>query len=330
MSNQREDQRELRMKYVDAEEIGLPTGPIDEVANIRNALQHATDEYCNVLEPLVQLQYIPPNHQVAITIVQFTIEGLDDGQKFTNNGLWYREENGDLALSGKALGMIASAAGVQTIPGLTYQLPPTDLPGFWRCQAGVKRKDMTGEWRTEMRKHELDLRFDDTPAAKRMSSAAMVARARQNGLMLCESKAYNRAVRHVMAIKGSYNWDEARAPFVFCRLLYTPPNTREVLLLQAAAEFGVAAEVFGGGVLAEESPTVRQVEEAEAEPVAEPTTTPEARRLQEDPLHGQDPLEGVKAPQREKAPTNQRRDEKPAQQEMPNDAGTRWGPTRGR
>ena len=60
---------------VDGTRYGLPQGPVTDVGLVRDALATALEKGCNLLAPLTQLQTLPPDHEVALVVVAFPLDG---------------------------------------------------------------------------------------------------------------------------------------------------------------------------------------------------------------------------------------------------------------
>lgn len=251
------------MERLDPGRAGLPALPVTDVAMVADALEHAQQAGLNVLAPLTKLQIIPPNYQVSIRVVIFPLGGWRSGTY--SNGVWYKTDGGGLALHKPALRQLAAAAAA----GMSWDTERTDdqtNPNRWEYKAIGRVRNMDGQWRTVTASKEVDLR-DESPMVQDMIASAkkrrrdpwvQIQKARTAGGRMAEAKAINALIRSALGIQGSYTREQAARPFVFPLLIYIPPNTREVRLLQAAVELGAGADLFGPGALDRTEPTHEQ------------------------------------------------------------------------
>lgn len=226
-------------QLVRASDLGLPNEPQTDITAIQDAMLTATDKGYNVLAPTMRLQFMPPNHQISMRIVQFDAQ-FNGGEK--SNGSYYQVDGGKLALHGSSLAMLAAAAGISTTSTHTELLEPY----VWRSVVRMTMKGFDGQRRYVEKTKIVDLR-EGSPDCPNWS-AQRLAGARQHGAALAESKAANRVVRYMLGLKAGYTRKQAAQPFVFPVLVWIPNlDDPEVNKMVTAAELGLIDQVYGGG-----------------------------------------------------------------------------------
>lgn len=291
---------------VDPRSINLPVAPVQDATQVEGAIWDANQAGVNVLSANMAITFIPPNYAIALRLVQFSTGGEWDRK---SNGVWYRE-GGGLVLHKAPLRHLASMAGI------SWRVDwDSGLPQFhWRCTALGRVRSLDGTWRQISGSKEVDLtdggaelqKMERDAGKKDRDPMDQISGARKFGQRMCEEKAVNAMIRGALGLKMKFSEREAEAPFCLPVLIYIAPDTPEVQAMQAAAEFGIADQVYGQ----KPEPVAAEVIDVEhtSAPV-EPAQEEEAkqRQIPQDPLHGQDPLKGVdpRTDQREKAPAQQ-------------------------
>jgi hypothetical protein len=178
------------------------------------------------------LQNLPAHMQVSLDII--TISTDPAMKEVFNTGT---DSSPALALSKTAVMKIASAAGIQVDPLLTKRLDDrkdrmycayqavvwyTKPDGTRLCFKAEKEYDLHlfTEKITDQKKK---LKFSKYPKTDTQIEDLIrkdVLFLREHVASLCETKAILRAIRGVLAIKGSYTPDELKNPFVVPRVTY--------------------------------------------------------------------------------------------------------------
>ena len=239
---------------VDGTRYGLPQGPVTDVGLVRDALATALEKGCNLLAPLTQLQTLPPDHEVALVVVAFPLDGEWSNR---SNGTWYEVDGGKVSLHRGALDRLAAAAGLSSVPEhCRVELVETF---FWRATYTVRGKGFDGQERTVTKSVEFDVR-QDSPEARKLGRG--LAGARKFGARHAESKAANRAIRSFLGLNGSYTRAAAAKPFVFPKLQWVPDMSDPMIRrMVAAKQLGIVDQLFGAQARAENAPQIVQVEE---------------------------------------------------------------------
>lgn len=220
-----------------ASQLGLPDSPVTEIVEVQNAMHTATAQGCNVLAPTMDLQFMPPGHQMMIRAVQFDarFNGSD-----SSNGTWYKTDGGNLALHGSALNMLAAAAGISIVS--THVERTTRH--VWSSTVHAVMTGFDGARRFVAKSKVVDLR-EGSDEARGMSDNQK-KNARKHGAALCESKASNRVIRAMLGLKTSYTKQEAAQPFVFPTLVFMPDmDNPEIAKMVTARALGIVADVYG-------------------------------------------------------------------------------------
>lgn len=231
------------IQRIDPSELGLPNQPVIDTHEVNNSLAQALEQGCNVLSPLTQINYIPPDHVIQIRVIYCPLEGgWDNGGR--SNGTWYQVDGGKIALHRAALEQLASAAGLSDVPELCSVVNVEGSPYYWRATHTVKMKTIDGTDRLVKRSVGLDLR--DGSSELGGASSKRIANMRKFGERQAETKAASRAIRAALGIKGGYTKQEALRPFVLPTLVWRPDmSDPEIKRMVAAKQLGVINELFG-------------------------------------------------------------------------------------
>lgn len=223
----------------------------------QNALAQIHERYgeekYNLLLPKVHVGRLPQGTTIAIREVNVNPDEKA-GDVFPVDG-------GKKALLKTTLDRIAAAAGV------TWQaVERTDdrgHPHYCEFTARGRVTDFDGTVREAIGTKTIDLRDDDGNGTPGKDRAGMkdrqLAGARKFMTEMCASKAMNRAIASVLAIKRSYSPDELRRPFIVPKLV---PDTSHPV-----AQKAIIAGMVGAGEAASRAiyETPQSVVEAEFE-----------------------------------------------------------------
>lgn len=224
---------QAQIAVLDNTRIGLPGRPVRSVEEVKHALLKASDT-ANILGPVLEVQFIPPEHSVAFQVMYFDPSFTNEQRQKKSNGQWYMVDGGKIALHRNALDALASAAGISTLDSTVVQVEPL----LWRAKVLVEMKNLDGTPRRVVRTKEVDLR----KAQGEKGFKNMVTHAPAQ----CETKAYNRAVRACLGIPGAFDQADAGRPFVVPRLMWSPStDDAEIRRMIAAQNLGIAAQVYG-------------------------------------------------------------------------------------
>jgi hypothetical protein len=252
------------LQVLDPRSYGLPARPTANVDQVEDALHHAATR-CNLLAPMTKLDMIPPDHVISLRVVSFPPDWDQLNSAAKGDGNWYKLKGGNkIALSGRALDQLAAAAGISWVSAECGRQDDGSEVYVWHWRMTAELRDFDGRKRRITRERVVDLR-KGAPEAEAMS-AAQLKGARIHGPAMAESKAANRAVRHLLGISGGYHPAEAERPFVFPALVWVPDTTDPVIKRMVAAErLGIVGDVFGPGTLGHEEiaegPAMRPVGE---------------------------------------------------------------------
>lgn len=225
----------------------LPAGAVKGAGEATAVLARALELGCNLLAARAVISEIPESYRLFVRALQFPTTGgtASEGAKWSN-GVWYEVEGGKLALHRASLDKIAGLAGITSIPELcrVEQVEPY----LWRGTHVVRIREITGQWRNVVGSVEVDGRTD--PPGRRLDPKDKTDRAlvqvRKFGARNAEAKARNRAIRSAVGLQGAYTEEEARRPFVFPALIYSPDlSNPEIAKMVAASELGIVAQVYG-------------------------------------------------------------------------------------
>jgi len=226
------------VQQINPSNYGLPVAPVTDVALVQDALATALSRGCNLLAPLTQLQSLPPDHEIALVVVAFPVDGQ---WRNKSNGTWYEVDGGKVALHRGALDKLASAAGLSSVPAhCNVELVEKN---YWRAKYTVRGKGFDGVERQITKSVEFDVRDGSAEQSKAGRGLRTV---RAFGARHAESKAANRAIRSFLGLNGSYTKDEAARPFVFPKLRWVPDMSDPMIKrMVAAKQLGVIDQLFG-------------------------------------------------------------------------------------
>jgi len=240
---------ELRIRQLDPSTHQLPKRPTTDLDVIAAALPTAEANRMNVLAPVTQADWLPPDYAISFRVVIFPLEGpwYDQGGK-KSNGIWY-ETDGGLALHKPALRQIAALGECNYA---VSRLDSGRVSSYWAVKATAMMLSLSGRPRIIECSKELDLR-DGSPLiaswqaqaqARGKEATNRISNARADGQRTCETKAVNAALRDMFGIRGSYPEEQAGRPFVVPVLIYAPQSAEAWQRSQREA-MNAANMVFG-------------------------------------------------------------------------------------
>lgn len=173
----------------------------------------------NLLIPVKTMQELSPLHKLVINEVQISTNLADKDT--------YKENNGELALTKKALMKLMAAANIQVIESksiptqrcnkcIEISQRTRQAPKCFECpfiddvayQVTIAVPEPSGTYRIV--KATKEIRMED---AQSSMSEAQFKRFKPFRTEQCESKALNRALREGLMIKSSYKEEELKKPF---------------------------------------------------------------------------------------------------------------------
>lgn len=209
-------------------------------------------EKFNLLIPVKTLQEISPIHKVIINQIQVDTDPDKGGDV-------YKEKNGGLALTKKALSKMMAAANIQVIDSkaVTPQrcqrcadiAARTRLaPQCGSCpniddvayQVTIAVPEPSGTWRMVRATKEIRMTDEKKKMSEKQYQQFFPYRTEQ-----CETKALNRALREALMVKSTYTPAELQKPFA---VAYVVPNLNDPDIKKAvAARYASSvAGLFGG------------------------------------------------------------------------------------
>lgn len=212
------------------------------------ALNDAFDklrERFNVCFPVMKPDIIPPMYAVALRPVSIDGRLKDDGKPVSSD-VYLDGRNKKYGLTKLALDKIAAAAGLSWHPAYTGRVDDNSDPLFRTYRACGVVTNLDGTPRLITAHKTLDLR-DGAPHGM---TADQLREARKHIDALCESKAMNRVIRKYAFIKGLYEKDELKRPFIIAALVFTgetddPELKREVVKAMVQRATGANVNLFG-------------------------------------------------------------------------------------
>lgn len=212
------------------------------------ALNDAFDklrERFNVCFPVMKPDIIPPMYAVALRPVSIDGRLKDDG-KPASSDVYLDTAKKKYGLTKIALDKIAAAAGLSWHPAYTGRVDDNSDPLFRTYRACGVVTNLDGTPRLITAHKTLDLR-DGAPHGM---TTDQLREARKHIDALCESKAMNRVIRKYAFIKGLYERDELKRPFIIAALVFTgetddPELKREVVKAMVQRATGANANLFG-------------------------------------------------------------------------------------
>lgn len=239
-------------------------------------------ERFNVLAPM-SLETISPYHSMRTVQVELSPNPRDGhvykvGSEHIG-GQWVDR----LALSKVALLELGDAAGVRWFPPECKRMDRMDNPLYvsWQVVGAIRRPD--GSWFTIKATKEIDLeiireeikaeqtkkagKYEDAPKKDPAALQAYIEaktqaewiQRRKHKVALCETGAYNRALRMLLKLKSTYTAEEIGRPFIVTQVALNPASDPAVA---AAMRVRVAKDMYDLGY-EDHAPTAPALAEAE-------------------------------------------------------------------
>jgi hypothetical protein len=212
----------------------------------------------NLLIPVKSMQEISPVHKILVNEVQ-----LDPNP---NNKDVYKEKNGELALTKKALAKLMAGANIQLID--SKPIPPQKCerciqtaertriaPKCQDCQFAddvayqitLAVPEPSGNYRMVKATKELRLADEKTKMTDAQFKNFLPYRTEQ-----CETKALNRALREALMLPATYKPEELQKPFAVALVVpnFSDPDMKKAMVQRYArgesALFGTAMSLESG------------------------------------------------------------------------------------
>jgi len=223
----------------------------------------------NVLAPVVELasreSAVSPYLVESVAAVK--INALPASGEIYNDWRYAPERDGLYALSGLGLAKIAAAAGITWDLSLTGPQERVRRPSghvYLRYRAVGAIRQPNGEWHREAAEKEIDTedeaeQVEDAYRRKlaagraRFSEADIPDMVRREVLQLrefilghAETKAKNRVIRRLLALKQVYTREELERPFAVPRLIYRPDLADPAVAERTQVEGSRAAAALYG------------------------------------------------------------------------------------
>jgi hypothetical protein len=203
--------------------IKKPADPMEQLAKYQ-------EQQCNVLMPICVVDGVPPGTCISIR-PKLISSNPNDGQV-------YKTKRGGLALHGRTLDEIAGLAGMTQISA--HRTDDRKHPHYCEFEVRYKVTDFDGTVREVVGTKTLDFRVDagggepgkDYAAIDQIKNPGELAQQRSAITELCVSKAKNRAIRTLLAIKQSYTAAELAKPFIVPKLIVdtSDPQARAMVM----------------------------------------------------------------------------------------------------
>ena len=209
--------------------------------------QQFPEDKFNLLLPKTHIMQLPEGTQPSVreVVVDVRSETGRNGPIYPAKEV-YAVDGGGLGLSKVTLDKISAAAGI-----VWERVERTDNrqhPHYCEFTAVARVADLDGTVRQSIGNKTLDLRDkaeDGSPGKDRATMGdKQLAQARKFITEICASKAMNRAISSVLAIKRAYTAEELRKPFIVVKL--TPDtNHAKAQEMVLAGLTGNAALLYG-------------------------------------------------------------------------------------
>lgn len=211
---------------------------MSETTALAIADQYPKDKF-NLLIPVRTMQELSPIHKLVINEVQISPDFNDKDV--------YKEKNGELALTKKALMKLMAAANIQVIESCSVPTQKCNkcievaqrtrmAPKCFECpfqddvayQVTIAVPEPSGTYRVIKATKELRMSDEQDKMTEAQFKQFKPFRTEQ-----CEAKALNRALRQGLMLKSSYKADELKKPFAVALVM---PNMADPDLKKAMIE----------------------------------------------------------------------------------------------
>ena len=229
----------------------------------------------NVLLPTFAMAERPEGARKSVSIVTIDVTKDADG-KFASGDV-YALPGGKVSPTKVALNRLSAAAGVSILA--LERVDDRSRAHVYGYRARVRIIDPDGIPREGMGTKEIDLSDGGKDYTEIVTKAekpdkygktrdpdSQILEARKFGAEICETKALNRALRQILALKSGYTIDELRRPFVVPRLILdtTDPQAKQAviqgMMAAQASMYPVAARASAGPDIVAEVETPKQAE----------------------------------------------------------------------
>jgi hypothetical protein len=229
------------------------------IAKKPNAESYDPAQY-NILTPAVETCDVPVGARRSLRVVK-----IDSN---VERGEVYRLPGNKLGLGKVALSKLSAAAGISILD--VERTDDRSRPHVYDFRARVRVVDMDGLPREGVGTKSVDYSDGGKDSEEIIRKAAKGERDPQNQLLearkfgaeICASKALNRAIRQILAIKTAYTFEEIAKPYIVPRLILDAddPTAKAALLANLSnasrALYGIEARSSAGPDI--EAPSVEK------------------------------------------------------------------------
>lgn len=233
----------------------LPSGLISDPLQLTEQL-HAMEKHYHVMSPAISISQMAQGYGANLAVVKIdpTVVMNDRDQRGARiepksgsgpDCYWSKSIHGadtnKRSLRKEGLLKLSQAAGIQWLPQYCRRVDNGKDPYFWRWQYYGLVRTHDGGWQPLPGSKELDLR-DGSASARACASPQHLAKARENGNEVCETKAMLRAIR-AMRVQQVFTVQELEKPFLIVRFSFMPdmndPEIKKMVTQQAMS--GIAS-----------------------------------------------------------------------------------------
>lgn len=213
--------------------IDLPSRPLAKVEEVREVVERISSQ-CNLLMPLSFHDYIPPMHRVSTRMISIGDSDTYADSKFCSGG--------ERAIGKTGLMKIIRAGGGSVL--FSRRSDDRSDPHYCEWSVMVRVKEMDGQLTDIPGSREIDLRDGSTIAAR--MSPKELGNARAHILANAETKALNRAIRAMFAIRQKYSSADLLKPFVtFALVPDFPMDDPDVKRMVVASMLHAESALYG-------------------------------------------------------------------------------------
>ena len=182
------------------------------------------DEYNRLLPSQTFFDNLSPMHRVKVEVLPISSDPRD--------GDVYEIKPGKYCFSKKTLAAISYAAAISVHPTLSGVEVHNPKDGYCRYKAVCVMKKADGEPHTIPGTYFIDREQDRADGIDK----ANIAKRQRFIVQLCETGAMNRAIREILALKGTYTKKELSLPFAIPKVVFVPdfkdPDVKKYYLEQ--------------------------------------------------------------------------------------------------